>query len=166
MQKKKNPLKSSGINIWAELLWAFKSIIKKPETCWLGNGYCLTCTDSQKVLKCDIRSHMIHSAEAASWRMLRRPYIYKPLVHQRSLPQHWKMPRGPRQGETVECLELRQSAFVGMQHFCAGKGILVWKIKSLTVGAHAHTHTNHHSYLMCESTAHSTEQSSWEPPGL
>lgn len=61
-KKKKNPLKSNGgINIWAELLWAFKSIIKKPETRWLGNHYCLPCTDSQKVLKCDILSPMTHS---------------------------------------------------------------------------------------------------------
>ena len=67
MQKKKNPLKSnSGINIRAELLWAFKSVIKKPETRWLGNRYCLTCTDSQKVLKCDILSHMTHSLSRGS----------------------------------------------------------------------------------------------------
>ena len=60
------------------------------------------------------------------------------------------------QVETAECLELRKSASASMFHFYAGKGTLSRKIESLRVGTHAHTHANHHSFLMCESTAHST----------
>lgn len=64
-------------------------------------------------------------------------------------------------GENVKCLAPTKSAFASMFHFYAGKGILFWKIRSLRVAACAHTHTHHHSYLMCEGTAHSTAIQLW-----
>lgn len=74
-------------------------------------------------------------------------------------PPALKMPRDHR--ESVECVSLfifspQNLNFASMLHVYAGKGNLFWKITSLRGGTHVHTHANHHSYLMCESKAHST----------